>query len=229
MASRAEADRTPDEVTLLHALELIADACPWLTATCYWAGTSCISIEELHHRRSFDLDFHTTRALQDVRPVATELTRSLGRRFQLTTAPDEHGSGFRGLIQLPSGEHLTIEVLSNYQDVPARDLVTSATVPAIRRITLRRYVVDKVQCLLERAEARDLVDLDAALEQRPELVATVREAMRTHDALLLVERLQSWSDEGIAMDLKAYDDVDPARASGMRDRLLGWIREREEA
>jgi len=41
------------------ALRLLVNRCPRLSGTCYWAGTSSIAIEELEHRESFDLDFHT--------------------------------------------------------------------------------------------------------------------------------------------------------------------------
>ncbi len=45
------------------ALQLLAERCPRLVAKCYWAGTAAIATEELHHRRSFDLDFHTQDAV----------------------------------------------------------------------------------------------------------------------------------------------------------------------
>jgi hypothetical protein len=228
MSSQADADRPSDEAELVEALRRIARSCPRLASACYWAGTSCISIEELHHRRSFDLDFHTSRALQDVRPFATEMSHALGPDFELIAAPDEHGSAFRGLITLPSGVRLTVEVLSNYQDVPASSLAAASSVPGIRRITLRRYVEDKVQCLVERAEARDLVDVAAVLSSRPELSALVQSAMAAQDGILLAERLQSWTDAAIADDLSAYDDVDPQVAVDLRDRLLRWLRSGEK-
>ena len=224
MPPLGDADRPPEEDALIEALERIARSCPRLTSACYWAGTSCISIEELHHRRSFDLDFHTRRALQDVRPFATEMAHALGSDFELSAAPDEHGSAFRGLIRLPSGDKVTVEVLSNYQDVPPASLAAASSVPGIRRITLRRYVEDKVQCLVERAEARDLVDVAAVLSARPELAALVKSAMAAQDAILLTERLQSWTDAAVADDLAAYDDVDPRSATDVRDRLLDWLK-----
>ena len=227
MATGSDEDRAPEEAALLKALERIVGSCPRLAASCYWAGTSCIAIEELHHRRSFDLDFHTRRALQDVRPLATEIARVFGSEFRLTSAPDEHGSGFRGSIGSPGGQAVTVEVLSNFQDVPSMDLVPSGVVPGIRRITLRRYLADKVQCLVERTEARDLVDVAAAVDARPELAGAIRVAMAAQDGVILTERLQAWTDDGIARDLAAYEDVDPRRAMRMRDTLLGWIREGE--
>ena len=42
---------------LRRALRILMDKCPRLVATCYWAGTSAIALEELSHRQSFDLDF----------------------------------------------------------------------------------------------------------------------------------------------------------------------------
>src|SRR5512134_1025455 len=113
----------PQDREIREALVLLARHCPRLSRSCYWAGTSSISLEELHHRSSFDLDFHTRKAMVDTRPILTEMQLALGRRFELVQAPDEHGTGFRGLMTLPSGAKLTIEVLSNCQDVKASDLV----------------------------------------------------------------------------------------------------------
>jgi len=44
------------------ALSRLGERCPRLAKTCYWAETAAIAIEELHHRQSFDLDFHTRNA-----------------------------------------------------------------------------------------------------------------------------------------------------------------------
>jgi hypothetical protein len=40
---------------LKTALQMLAERCPRLIQSCYWAGTAAVSIEELHHRQSFDL------------------------------------------------------------------------------------------------------------------------------------------------------------------------------
>ena len=66
-----------------NALRLLAARCPRLTGMCYWAGTSSIAIEELGHRESFDLDFHTHQALVDVRPILAELESELGESFSI--------------------------------------------------------------------------------------------------------------------------------------------------
>ena len=88
-----------------------------------------------------------------------------------------------------------------------------------------RYVEDKVQCLVERAEARDLVDLHATLTLRPEFEGFIRKVVADQDALLLSERLLSWDDDGIRRDLASYEDVDPLDASAMRNLLLSWLKE----
>jgi hypothetical protein len=211
--------------SLVAALETLHERCPRLARACYWAGTSCIAAEELHHRRSFDLDFHTRRAMVDVRPILAELHGACGESFELLQAPDEFGSGFRGILTLDSGESVAIEVRSSYQDTKPWELVAATLVPAFRRITLRRYVEDKVQCIVERAEARDLVDLRATLTLRPELEGFIRQAVGDQDALLLSERLLSWDDAAIRRDLASYEDVEPLDASGMRDLLLRWLKE----
>ena len=148
-----------------------------------------------------------------------------GRHSSDIGRPDEFGSGFRGVLALDSGARITIEVLSNFQDTAPSELVAATLVPAFRRITLRRYVEDKVQCLVERAEARDLVDLHATLTLRPEFEGFIRKVVADQDALLLSERLLSWDDDGIRRDLASYEDVDPLDASAMRDLLLSWLKE----
>ncbi len=146
------------------ALRLLAARCPRLTDMCYWAGTSSIAIEELGHRESFDLDFHTQQALVDVRPILAEVQSEFAESFSILQAPDAYGSGFSGVLKLPTGEQITVEVLANFEDVPEQD------------------------------------------------------------ALLITERLQAWTDTGIAADLEGYPEVDPEEAFRIRDRLLRWLK-----
>ncbi|MBN1670523.1 MAG: nucleotidyl transferase AbiEii/AbiGii toxin family protein [Kiritimatiellae bacterium] len=217
---------TPQEQNevLRNAVRLLAARCPRLVARCYWAGTSAISLEELSHRQSFDLDFHTTRALQDVRPILAEVRKRFPDAIETIQAPDEFGSGFRGILTLPDGAQVTLEILSNYEDVPETDLVPSSVAPSVRRVSLPRYLADKIQCVAERAEARDLADIAAVLAARPDLEQTAREFTAAQDALLLAERLLAWTDEAIAEDLAAYDDVQTADAAKARDLLLKWLK-----
>ena len=79
---------------LRDSLQRLAERCPRLVRTCYWAGTSAIATEELGHR-----------------------------------------------------------------------------------VSLERYLADKIQCVAERAEARDLVDLAAVFEQRPALKGLARRVL----------------------------------------------------
>lgn len=109
--------------------------------------------------------------------------------------------------------------------MPDTDLVPSNTAPQLRRITLRRYLADKVQCVLERIEARDLIDIAAVMKLRPELGGVLRRALAAQDALLLAERLLGWTDEAVQQDLRAYPDVDPRDALAMRDRMLKLVKE----
>jgi hypothetical protein len=206
------------------ALHLLAKRCPRLASTCYWAGTASIAIEELHHRQSFDLDFHTRKALYNVRPILAEIQAAFPGAFEVVQAPDEFGSGFQGVLTLPDGERITIEVLSNYEDVPDRDLVAASTVTAVKRVSLARYLADKIQCLVERVEAKDLVDIMAILQQRPGMEKEARRLLVEQDAVLLVERLLAWTDQAIRDDLAAYDDVAPEVALASRDLLLQWVK-----
>ena len=146
------------------ALRILVKRCPRLAAACYWAGISAISLEELGHRSSLDLDFHTRRALEDVRPLLAEIQRAFPGQFQIIEGPDASGAGFRGVLRLSGGRSITIEFLSNYEDVPIDDLVASSTAPPIERVSLARYLADKVQCFVERVEARDLLDLGAVCD-----------------------------------------------------------------
>ena len=96
----------------------------------------------------------------------------------------------------------------------------SARVPeaAMFRVSLQRYLADKVQCVLERIEARDLVDIRAVLRARPRLHYSFHKAVAEQDALLLAERLLGWTDEAIREDLVAYPGVDPTEAISIARR-----------
>ena len=207
------------------ALRLIGEHCPRLAKTCYWAGTAAIAIEVLHHRQSFDLDFHTRKSLYDVRPILAEIRAAFPGSFKVVQAPDEFGSGFQGVLALPSGERITVEVLSNYEDVPDTDLVDATTSSCMKRVSLPRYLADKVQCVAERVEARDLVDILFVLRRNPEMESMARRLLAAQDAVLLVERLLAWTDAEIEQDLLAYDDVAASDAVEARDLLLRWIKE----
>lgn len=212
---------------LRGAVRVIAERCPRLVAQCYWAGTSAISLEETAHRESFDLDFHSQHALVDTRPLLAELQRAFPSALEIVHAPDAFGSGFTGVIELPGGNKATVQVFAGFDDVPDGDLVASETAPALRRVALHRYLSDKVQCVVERIEARDLVDIQAVVRSRPRLRDILHRAVAAQDALLLAERLLGWTDTAIRDDLRAYRDVEPADAIAMRDDLLSLMRSLE--
>ena len=131
-------DSEEQNIVLVQGIRLLSQKCPRLAKTCYWAGTSCIALEELHHRQSFDLDFHTRTALYDVRPILAEIQKQFPGRFEVVSPPDEFGSGFSGTLLLPSGAKITIEVRSNFEDVEDSELTASTTAPEIYRVTRER-------------------------------------------------------------------------------------------
>ena len=106
-------------------------------------------------------------------------------------------------------------------------LVESTVAPKLRRVSWARYLADKIQCIAERNEARDLFDVLAVLRNRPEAEDTVRELLAAQDALLIAERLCGWSDDDIERDLRAYEDVCADDSKEARDLLLKWLRELE--
>jgi hypothetical protein len=214
---------------LKEVLKALAENCVRLRETCYWAGASAISLEELHHRGSFDLDFHTQKALADVRPILADIQRAFPSRFEIISATDEFGSGFRGVLCLPGLEGVTVEVLSNFEDVPSGQLVQSTIAPKMRRITTQRFLADKLQCITERSEARDLIDVAALLRRQPQLTGEARRIVKSMDALILAERLTAWNEASIREDLAPYPDVDAGDAVYARDLLLGWLREERQA
>lgn len=215
---------TLKEGTIIQALLLLAGHCPRLIHQCYWAGTSSVAVEELHHRESFDLDFHTRTAHEKTTPLMMELQSAFPGAFKILQSPDEYGSGFQGLLRLPSGEEITIEVLSNYETVSDHDVEDAQSVPGIKRVTLTRYLEDKIQCIAERSEARDLVDIMAVLKHAPALESRARQVLLDQDALLVAERLTGWTDANIEADLAAYRDVDSRAAKQGRDVLLSWLK-----
>lgn len=209
----------------VDTLRKLAEKCPLLAAHCYWAGTSAIALEELHHRRSYDLDFHTRAPLKDVRPLLAELQRSFPGSIEVIQAPAGLAAGFRVLLRLPDQEAVAIEVLSNFDDVEENELVSSRLVPALKRVSLQKYLADKIQCAAERAEARDLIDIEAVLKARPDLTGLARKITADQDAVVLAERLLAWNRERLREDLAAYQDVRIEDALNARDRLLTWLRE----
>lgn len=212
-----------------EALRLLVERCPRLVRMCYWAGTSSISIEDLGHRQSFDLDFHTRKALEDVRPILAEIQKAFPGKFEIVQAPDEFGAAFRGVLTLPRGDRITVEVLSNYEDVAEQDLVDCVVAPGIKRVSLSRYLADKIQCVAERMEARDLVDILAIIRSHPAMSVSAKRLLAQQDALLLAERLLAWTDEAIEKDLNTYTDVNPGDAKETRDLLLGWLKSGDQA
>ena len=140
-------------------------------------------------------------------------------------SPDEFSSGFKGVLRLPGLEEVTLEVLSNFENVPPRQLTPSAIAPGMSRITLERFLADKIQCVAERSEARDLVDIAAVLRHRPDLTREAKKSLRSQDALILAERLAGWSEPAVRDDLAVYPDTDPRDALQARDLLLDWLRE----
>ena len=116
-----------------------------------------------------------------------------------------------------------MEVRSSYQDTKPWELVVATLVPAFRRITLRRYVEDKVQCIVERAEARDLIDLRATLTLRPELESFIKQAVAEQDALL-----RNGCCPGMTQpfaEISRHTRTSNPETSDMRKLLLSWLKE----
>lgn len=215
------------EKLIKRAILLLAERCPRLRSLCYWAGTSSISTEVLRHRISFDLDFHTRKALIDVRPILAEIQNNFPGHVEVIQTPDQFGSSFRCILVLPEGERITLEVLSNFEDVQDDELVESVFVPEISRISLSRYLADKIQCVAERAEARDLIDISAVIKSYPDMKKEVCAFLLKQDVLLLTERLITWTDKALEADLKAYTGIDVKDAIEAREELLSLIKRLE--
>ncbi|MBI5480138.1 MAG: nucleotidyl transferase AbiEii/AbiGii toxin family protein [Deltaproteobacteria bacterium] len=218
-------DAAQRERLLRQAIAEIAERCPRLVRQCYWAGTSAIALEETGHRESFDLDFHSLEPLVDTRPFLAELELAFPEALEIVQAPDAHGSGFTGALRLTGDAKLTVQVFAGFEPVPETDVVASTAAPGLRRVTVRRYLLDKLQCVLERLEARDLIDIAAVLQRRPELTRVLRAGVAAQDLLLLAERLLGWTDESIGADLRAYPGTDPAVAIATRDQLLALVKQ----
>lgn len=209
----------------LELLEEITSKCPMLVKSCYWAGTTAIALEELNHRESFDLDFHSDTALLDARPLLAELKIAFKDRLQVIQAPDSFGGGFRVTIKSKAGESLVIEVLSNFEDIPDYELVHSKLVPNLRRVSLNKYLKSKVQYLVERNEARDLVDIAATLAKFPNSEGIVKAFVLKQDAVLMAERLLNWKDEDLAQELSIYGDDKKTLAVFIKEKILLWLKE----
>jgi hypothetical protein len=210
---------------LREALNTISAACPALVKECYWAGTSAIALEETSHRDSFDLDFHSQHPFVDTRPFLAELERAFVGKLAIVQAPDARGSGFSAVVDL-GADRMTLQVFAAFEAVPDEDLVASS-IPPLRRVSLQRYLADKVQCLVERIEARDLADIGAVLAIRPRLRYAFGKYVSEQDALILSERMLSWTDDAIRDDLAAHVDIQPSSAIAMRDDILAMLKKIE--
>ena len=104
------------------------------------------------------------------------------------------------MLALPQGGKVNLEVLSNLEDADQDDLVRSTVARKLMRITVRKYLADKVQCIVERLEARDLVDIHAVVQNDPRLENTIKH-------------------------LRAYTGADPKAAIRMRNLILGWLKD----
>jgi hypothetical protein len=208
-----------------QVLTILVKSCPKLLANCYWAGSSAISIEELSHRQSYDLDFHTCDALIDVRPFLAEIKRAFPKVTEIVAAPAGLSAGFRVSVQLDQGQEMLIEVLSNFDDVSKEDLSEAKIVKGVKRVSLNKYLRDKLQCLCERTEARDLADIFAVLQKFPKLVNFAHQCLLQIDLVLLSQRLLDWNDEALKSDLLKYNDIKFDEVKAMRDKMLAWIKE----
>lgn len=101
-------------------------------------------------------------------------------------------------------------MLPNFEDVMPPDLIPAQCVQGVVRIGLHRYLADKVQCIAERSEARDLLEPEARdlLEQ---------------DLILLSERLLLWTDEAIEKDLRPSPDIPVQSVIAGRNTLLAHL------
>jgi hypothetical protein len=183
-----DAERTE---MLKEAVVRIADRCPRLVAQCYWAGSSAIAIEELEHRESFDLDFHTQEALVDTRPLLAELERAFPDALEVVQPPDRFGSGFTGSLILAGAAKVTLQVFAGFE---ARDLIDIAAVmklrPELGGVLRRALAAQDALLLAERllgwtdeAIRKDLraygdVDPGEAVAMRGRLLGLVRELAR---------------------------------------------------
>ena len=126
---------------------------------------------------------------------------------------------------MPSGEELALEVLSNFEDVPASQLTKSKLAPDIRRISLPKYLHDKVQYLVERNEAQDLADIGAILKKFPAMQNQTQIFVLKQDTLLLTERLLNWQEEDLRTELAIYGPDLLEQALDAKIPLLSWIKE----
>jgi predicted nucleotidyltransferase component of viral defense system len=120
---------------------------------------------------------------------------------------------------------MLIEVLSNFDDVSKEDLSEAKIVKGVKRVSLNKYLRDKLQCLCERTEARDLADIFAVLQKFPKLVNFAHQCLLQIDLVLLSQRLLDWNDEALKSDLLKYNDIKFDEVKAMRDKMLAWIKE----
>lgn len=161
-----------DYVHLMQqALSEIAEAIPKSHEKLYLGGTAPVSIRHLRHAISLDLDFHTNQALAPTSLEARSLKKHFKGRLEWFEADHEFGI-FRGAID--SGEIdqnggkilIEIDLFSHFEDTPNELLEDGGTWSKFKTTSLHAYLKNKVTCLEERAEAKDLYHLYCLWKER---------------------------------------------------------------
>lgn len=65
------------------------------------------------------------RAFVDARPLLAEFQKRFGQTFELVETPNPYGAGFQGQLDVGADSLLTIQVMTNFQDVKNNGLVPS--------------------------------------------------------------------------------------------------------
>jgi predicted nucleotidyltransferase component of viral defense system len=185
----------PPELVAWQVEVLAVVARSRLAAEVVFGGGAALAAVYLHHRRSEDLDFFLDRELEpaDLRPV----TRALARR-RITVDQNVFGPR-RSLVLSRAGAEFGKVDFAYY---PYEPVARRPTWTGLRVESLLDMTVNKVQAVLTRTQARDLVDLYFLLREGPEpdlerLLDLVRAKFDAGgDRLALASRLLTARDVG---------------------------------
>ena len=138
----------------------------------FLTGGSALGLFYLHHRRSYDLDFFSSEAVdgKEVQNLVQRVAEQVGAQCDsLRTAPDYHR------FRLVRGEER--EIIDVVVDRAPQVDPDKASFDGIRVDTLREMTANKLTTLLSRLELKDVVDLYFLEKKGVDLLAAIPDAM----------------------------------------------------
>jgi len=152
------------KATIQQSVTEVVTAAPELAKTCYLSGTMPVTVIDQPFAMSIDMDWRTKKTHQSPSGIVKTLADTLGDRFEVEEADREFGI-YRAIIRpaKKGGVLMSLDLFSSFE--PAKTLRTFP-VTGVSAESFADYLANKVACLTERMEVKDLFHL-CALTKNP--------------------------------------------------------------